>query len=769
MNNLFSLDISNKGSVSFQIAENDNLPDKICFRCSAKVEELYEFIQKCVKTQNNLHSSMGKQCILFNNTKERVLWEDKLNKCSLSNDAICDDLIKNAMEGIKYTPLEPKVLKDEVKQQTKQDNCELSKLDTKNVDHKIENSNGNDIIQKNMKLSIDKVDKKGPLESNTLEKPQDSIVKNNKKSKSETHKSKINESKINDPNKDMEEKNSLSEDKNKLNGVNNSDSANKQVPFNIMDHVIKLKVNGVGTLFQCQLCNKNFLKIEVVESHGCAKNGAPRPDFARHIPAPQPPKMPSIKYIKIDSNLKKNKDAVVDNSSKAVDPKKTEKVEQKLPQPSPNPLPKLKPKVGPASRVKKQPSPENVTGETQTANTIKPQVIQTIQPAMNIAVNQAAPTFPVMSFPVMPKPNSRYSFVPGPNNTFTLVEDQSNIIATLQETTSINSTSNVPTPNFHYSTLPIANIPYSTIPTSSISYPNIQPRNIPYPTIPTANNSYPTVPTSSIHYPIIPTPNTPYSNIPTTNAPLSSIPTSNNITPAIKKQTTKPGPKSKKRPRPPSPEVIDLDDEQSPDQPPVQSNQLPNLQISQTPGQPYPVGLFKTANPASFIPPPVNQLPAFATPAMKKQLYTVVQTGNPSKLLISTKPMPTVEESPKKRTRKSKHEVKETDQLNTTLQNPTLAKSSDNFTFINVDPFVEPKYVLPTDSIQESQISTSTQVLRNADKKDKDNSNKLYSCNMCSERFSREKKLLSHIQSHYTKMDEEDQMREKTKKKKTRI
>ncbi|CAK1545761.1 unnamed protein product [Leptosia nina] len=582
----------------FVIAENDNLPQKICFRCSAKVEELHEFIQKCLNAQKTLCKAMGMEnTITVKPRRDEVIWEKKLNECNISNDDICKALVKKAIEGIPTLTLkddEPILFKKQVGSDSKllneksyevedmliaKEQKQKSNLSTQTHEEneKTSSSDDEDVpLQETSKESQKKLEKVGP---------ENKIIKTNMFSVDSSSKS---------------------EDTTK--------------PFNIMDHVSMIKVNGVGVLFQCKLCNRNFLKKDVVISHGCAKNGGKKIAEEIKTAPPPPPKIPLIKYINtktqnvlpIQTDTKPQEKHVLNNTPINIDDDDDTPLKPQ----------KKKPKIGPASKVGK---PLNITS--------------TPQPITSSPSQSTCP--PLGGVPSVQLPfgsahlNSLYKLVPGPNNSFMLVEDKSESPTTSESTTSalyerlVNSGSNM------------------------------------------AKNVL------------------------------------NNV--------------STKQPK----------------------------QLPKATEKPYPVGLFKSgvSQQSTSILPTVE---ALAMPPTKKQSYTIVKTGNPSKLVISTKPQANENEVPQKKARRSSRNCPGDSRL---TENENEGQNSF-FTFVNVDPIAQPSYVLPTDNIiQESQISTSTS--KAAEAKDNDT----YSCNMCDEKFSREKKLLTHIQSHYSKMDEEDEIR----------
>ncbi|XP_022815590.1 uncharacterized protein LOC111348891 [Spodoptera litura] len=628
----------------FGIAENDDLPHKICFRCSAKLEELYEFIQKCIKTQENLRTELGKTGPFITKAKTVKAWEEKLNKNNMSNDDICDALIKKAMAGIKNIPVSPPAEEVPIKRVTRRSETTVVKTETVS-----DNEDGN-ISLKDVKSQMlknkDKVPASKPAKavSNNVEsaaKP--SSVKNPQKEENQPANKPKNNALINNFSFDYVGEKPPSE------SVEKTPKKPAEKPFNIMDYISMIKVNGVGVLFQCKLCNRNFLKKEVVESHHCAKNGVPKVEIPKTVPVQEAPKVSTVKYITLDNTMKKSQPWKYNENSNgsSTDSEKSSREENKQQEQRVQsaPVVKPKPKAGPASKTRRVENDNAHPGPSHSSDSQPPPTnVQT----------------PSVHIPSTPNLNGRFKLVPGPNNMFTLVED-------------------------------------------------------------------------------------------------TSVPVVENHKSKKRKSETESEIKTKEPKRgnhkSNSPDVINLEEKSTP----------------------YPVGLFQTVAHSGqmYQQPMATPTVAFTTPAMKKQSYTVVQTGNPSKLLISTKALAPPVEVPKKRVRKSKPEVQEDDDskepFKVTLEDVAPPKDAGFFTFINVDPLLQPSYVLPTDNIiQESQISTSSAVQNapeNKESKDKDK----YSCNMCGESFTREKKLLAHIQSHYSKMDEEDQLRaEKGPKKKSR-
>ncbi|XP_023934525.2 titin [Bicyclus anynana] len=693
----------------FGIAENDELPHKICFRCSAKLEELYEFIQKCIKTQENLHKALGNKGTGFK-TKHRELWEEKLNKSNISNEDYCDALIKKAMEGIKDIPLNPLPIKEEkvpvkkitkkISSKIKEDNKIVSEekvedtssknLPTGVTDNRTEGSDDEPVISfKNMnKNDVDEDDlpvkrltrlsneKKADTTENKLIKKES--LKSSKREQNET---KVKEEPVFKEN-NLKIKQSLQINNFSLEETPKPElpkpetpkpEAPKSVPepksFDIMEHVSMIKVNGVGVLFQCKFCNRNFLKKEVVMSHACAKHGVAKIQNSKSFVPPDPPKIPStVKYITTVPKKDESKHGILVDKTKAVENKapvalsETINLDDDDDEDKPPPVTKpKKPKIGPASKIRRAETKTTPStsepllqgNSNQNTVTATPNNTALVLPNITATITSGSQV-PSVHFPTVPSLNSRYKLMPGPNNTFTLVED-----------TTVENVKTVEPP--------------VTVPVTLTESKTTIPRH--------HNSTFKTV----------------------ENAVLPNKDPSNLIA---------------------------------------------------SDSSPYPVGLIKSS---SAYPPPL----AFPTPAMKKLSYTVVQTGNPSKLLISTKPQPPPpeEDVPKKRPRKSRHtnNVNDKQQFSVTLEHTTPpATDPAFFTLINVDPLLQPSYVLPTDSIiQESQISTSTNVAKQAVDKDK-----TYLCNMCNEKFSREIKLMAHIHSHYNKMDEEDKKRGDKKPKK---
>nr|XP_026497402.1 uncharacterized protein LOC113401629 [Vanessa tameamea] len=647
----------------FGIAENDDLPHKICFRCSAKVEELYEFIQKCINTQKSLRKAVGAKGPIFNKPRHRELWEEKLNQSNISNDDICDALIKKAMEGIKDIPLNPPPLSEDdtrvinklikktplIEEEEEEDSTlnilkEAKETDapTKMGNLAIKNPHQEPVtksLRSNVEKTIDEIEKK----ATRLDEKRATIVDKTVNNSNTSLESSSN-------NKNGSEKKIL-----QTNTFSLDDSSKPQPEstFNIMDHVSMIKVNGVGVLFQCKICNRNFLKKEVVMSHACAKNGLVKIAGPKSFTPPEPPKIPSVKYI----NTKEVKKPVVSNNENCQFINLDDEDEDD----KPLVIKKPKPRIGPASRVKRRSTSTSEdsslpVSDNQTQIHVKPKLSSTVQE-------------PTIQFPTLPSLNTRYKLLPGPNNTFTLVEEK------VVENDASPHEKSVTTPN------------------------NVE-------TIVSGNDKVNS-----------------RQNI---NSKRSKTASKSSVTENAAK-----------------------------------ADNASKSDNTSTSNQPYPVGLFKTLPTNTCSDVQIETEPTFTTPAMKKQSYTVVQTGNPSKLLISSKPQTAVQEVPKKKQRKTKHEVKadlaNKQPFSVTLEDAAPPRDTGFFTFINVDPLLQPSYVLPTNNIiQESQISTSTSISKQSEK-EKETSK--YTCNMCDESFTREKKLLAHIQSHYSKMDEEDQLR----------
>lgn len=699
-----------------QVTEYDDLPHKICFRCSAKVEELHDFVERCTRAQENLRTLLGKtrRPAAPPKTDARKLWEETLNKSNISNDELCDAVIQKAMEGIKNLPLNtfplegfaPKqattVIDDDSDQSDASNRSKQSVppymarlqvpeeklIATKSnmqTEYVVEMKKNDPKVKQNNTVTIKRTVRgdnsmqyRGLKKINNAAEPTHDEISNVIDIASDRNDSDSDDS-ANVPIKAIQEKKQE---------VKTEKTKENSKPFDIMDHISIIKVHGVGVLFQCTLCNRNFLKKDVVQSHGCAKTGVPKLDFLSTVSNVEPVKNPmaSVKYI----------------NNKVADPprKDPEPVE-----PPPAPQVQVKPKAGPASRVKK--SADNSPGliSNFVGMKVKPREVTPPPPTQRVkakpavtpppappsvvppsVVPPAAPTAAAIEVPGVPGMKTRYRLVPGANNTFTLVEDQ--------VSGSLQSISKMP---------------------SHIS--------------------------------------------PATNTPVGGDPKQLNkwegVIPQPKRIKVTKNPKSILSPVTLSSAVIDVDR-------PVEA--------------PYPVGFF--TSPKSPLPvqskPETHAPVTFTTPAMKKQSYTVVQTGNPSKLLISAKPQPQpmaeVVPKPGKGKRQARVETKELqakpqEPYKVTVEQAALPK--DNFfTFISIDPLLQPSYVLPTENIiQESQISTSTNTMAGSSK-----SSNMYECSLCPQKFSREKKLLTHLQSHYNKMDDDnDEIVKKTKKRARRI
>lgn len=604
---------------------------------------------------------MGKEGpLIMKSRTDRVLWEQQLHKTKLSNDDICDVLIKRAMEGIPLNaPLDDIV--EEKTPVTKKNKVEppvVVRSESTSASES-DDDDGN-ISLKQFKLSFEKTDDETPTKTSRPKAKSellDGLEPLNKTKKTKTYTRKpqnktltpieakppeapISKTSIPDVVESIKEP--VVEKPKEVPAQPKPEEI--APPFNIMDHVCTIKVNGVGILFQCKLCNRNFLKKDIVMNHGCAKNNAPPKETNQANAAPPgPPKPSTVKYIKMDKDFKRPPSSLVDKTmERLIETPPTKPAEPEV-------KPKPRPKVGPASRVKAK--PEEIPKEPTPPPKPIPQEPLSIPPSV--------------SFPSAPSLNSRYKLVPGPNNTFQLVEESS--------------------------------VPVEKPVDKKIVEEKPQPKS-------------------------------------KKRRANESILNKSSSSSKSKHHRNKEIPMEKSS----SPEVIDLDANES-----------------QKPPEPYPVGLFQPVPHHSSVYPPAHPPVPFTTPAMKKQSYTIVQTGNPSKLLISTKPQPAPEEPIKKKSRK-KTEEKEKEPFTVSLEDTAPQKDPGFFTFVSLDPLLQPSYVLPTDNIiQESQITTSTPGAKPAVEKEKEK----YPCNMCGEAFSREKKLLAHIQSHYNQMDEEDEMR----------
>ncbi|KAI5644766.1 zinc-finger associated domain (zf-AD) domain-containing protein [Phthorimaea operculella] len=715
----------------FGVAENDELPHKICFRCSAKVEELHEFVQKCIKTQENLYNYLGKKCPTTKAKTTRSLWEEKLNRSNITNDDICDAVIKKAMEGIKDIPFKmtPSDAKDakipeksvgksrafisDISTKKPSDDVQKTEPEYKKKTSNTDNNKKEDLSVTEEKLNQDKLADKTPNKTRSsrsnneapevpnktrssrsnnetpalLEGIQPKTKKSSKpvKPSVDVSPSKSSDTVI-DKEKQAQPKSALAP------AVQNpvEKDGEQYKPFDIMDHVSMIKVNGVGVLFQCKLCNRNFLKKEVVLSHWCAKNGAAKEDFIKRVAPPEPPKVvPTVKYIntKVDDVKKQqgpdNKAAQSKTNYENKEITETSEIKTNVQEV------KKKPKIGPACKIKR-------TSDDKSTFSTAPE--SSTAPAPTPAKSGS-----VVEMPAVPSLNCRYKLVPGPNNTFTLVE--------AQPTVQTDEKKNVKSYGPKKRKSPEEN---EEIGDSAKKRKVLR-----------SENSFLDKPDSS------------KSNL----------------------------------------EIIDLEDAEDEKEISLKQRKvlrsestfvdktdtgITNLQDqdkNKTASQPYPVGLFQTVGRHSKSEkPPAPAIVPFATSAQKKQSYTVVQTGNPSKLLISAKPQPPTEDIPKKKQKKSKVTAQEATPLqqqpfSVTLEDASHPKDSGFFTFINVDPLLQPSYVLPTDSntVQESQISTSQSA--------QNSKNAQYTCNLCDETFNREQKLLVHINTHYSKMDEDDQVR----------
>lgn len=587
-----------------QIRQDDELPHIICFRCSAKIEELHDFIRRCIKTQENFEKVLGKKGSYIPKTTSGRVWEKKLTKTNLTNADICDAVIKKAMQGIQgIPPLLP--------EQFETPNLDIAK-ETPPKDKGTKNSNREMGPEKaRVTRSATEPLLTGitmPHRKVTKRVDQIPVIENLEAT------DKIEEIKP-EPETPKETKPLNTTVEFKI--THDEEPLEDKKVFDIMEHVSIIKVNGVGTLFQCSLCNRNFLKKEVVLTHGCSKTGVPRVDFTKGIVKADPPKHPSssIKYIT----------RVIPEVSNL--PKKHRSDTKTISEPDPPVCVEPKSVPNPDAECKNRKSRPGPASKTIN-----------VQKHTNIVAPQQSN-------------ERRFKLLPGPDNTFTLVEQ------------------GTATPDLNSSKIAKKLVVKSEVKNSQIN--------------------------------------------------LSS-------------------------------DIIDLDDDVEDNLPAVPTSNSSNTNV-----MPYPVGLFQTfPSPSVKHPTPAP----FTTPAMKKQSYTVIPTSNPSKLLISMKPQ--VKETPppehvKSTSKKRKHPSDNQDaKFNISLQNVDHSKgvpSDGFFSFINVDPLLQPSYVLPTSNIQEPRISTST-LQASSSKDSKEN----YNCSLCPQKFNREKKLLTHIQWHYDKGEDEE-------------
>lgn len=630
---------------------------------------------------------MGKKGPLAMKSRTRVLWEQQLHKTKLSNDDICDVFIKRAMEGVPLNAPLVDIVEENTPPATKKSKVESPVAVTKDSSSESGSDSDDedgDISLKQVKLSITRMDEELPISKpSTSTKSNDLLeglepLARNKKTKTYSRKSQnqtlatVEDKPVSSP-ETRKSKTSLP-DALETKAEPTVVVKPKEVtpppkpkitapPFNIMDHILMIKVNGVGILYQCRLCIRNFLKKDMVINHGCAKNSAPPKETnSANAALPEPPKASTVKYIQMNKHPNKPLSSLVDKTVEKLNPPTgppsapptvPHTVPPQVPPKPVEPEVKPKPKVGPASRTRPKPElPREVP-------------IQPAPPKPTPEIPSTPSSAPLVNFPNAPSLNSRYKLVPGPNNTFQLVEE-----SVLEEK-------------------PVQDKPVQE---------KIEEKLVPK------------------------TRGSKRMNESDTSKSSSSKP----------KHHREPLEKSS------SPEIIVLDENKE----------------SQK-AEPYPVGLFQPVPHHSSVYPPTHTPVPFTTPAMKKHSYSIVQTGNPSKLLISTKPQPVPEEVPRKKSKK-KTEEKDKEPYKVTLEDAARQKDPSLFAFVSLDPLLQPSYVLPTNNIiQESQITTSTPGAKPAVDKEKDK----YPCNMCGETFSREKKLLSHIQSHYNQMDEEDERR----------
>lgn len=84
-------------------------------------------------------------------------------------------------------------------------------------------------------------------------------------------------------------------------------------PFDIMDYVLVVKVSGVGTLYQCELCNRNFMNKEVLLSHECTRQ---KVDLKNRSVQPQGPKVPAVEYMNTTENKTQPNNSIPEEETK---------------------------------------------------------------------------------------------------------------------------------------------------------------------------------------------------------------------------------------------------------------------------------------------------------------------------------------------------------------------------------------------------------------------------------------------------------------------
>lgn len=749
------------------IDEYDELPHKVCFRCSVKVEQLHEFALKCIQTQENLYKSIGKkQPPPRSKFEARKIWEEKLNKSKMSNDDICNALIQKAMEGLSTDPIkEPPITpntpsvssppstpenKRVLRHSSALKKVESPKQTTVSNDEASDTSDSLLKPRKEIKIIIDRYErrKRKPMEitksiirtrrskGNDTEIESEKAIakveeKESKKGGKKEQKKELKKDETKAKNKAVDAK-SL-DDTNTKNEIvpNNAEEDNTKPKANAggkeknsqqdptcvgepWKNITSVQVAGVGYLYTCKVCSRNFLKRERVLTHICDKKKSDKKK-SRFIKTKNSSEE-TTKKSPSPSDLSQNGDGsdveIVTEASSNVVKKK---------------------KPGPASKTLKSTSddtnPSFGTIPLQTpASIVLPQSV-----TQSAVTNEA----------------TCYRLVPGPNNTFTLESVVPN--------NSVINVAETPAKASHTETTAKGKLTIKASPS-----PRPKSKILSAPQIEVFNKNESSVSATASKRRGAP--------------PLSRAP--------VKKVKHEE-------------DIIDLDD--TPDEitdteKTLDTSPMPTVRTNPMPVHPYPVGLFSTLQNETSP-------PKLLTPAMKKQTYTVLQTENPSKLVISAiqnkpahskevspvDPIPTPK-MPGKRGRKPKvmppveppkTVVEQEEQpFSVSIVDSTPVKSDNEsfFTFINLDPLLRPSYVLPTNNIiQESQISTSTPSgegeIPVATPQPSDAVNKdIYCCEICDKPFTREKKMLSHLKSHYASQDEDDDWNpnEKVKKKYSR-
>lgn len=273
----------------------------------------------------------------------RIQWEEVLNDSNFSNDDLCDAVIKKAMEGIKSIDQAP--MSTNVPRKLRNDSFQTSLESITEADDEFLDTE-QALPQPTPKPTSTANNRKNLVNSASANNVKEPLLK--KKAQEMKYKKSNNFKRALNTTRDTVNKIIKKEKDVEVDSMNAEKCAEAPAakPFDIMDYVTALKVNGVGTIYQCELCNRNFFNKNVLLSHGCTTQKSKLKDTNIQ---PVVPKTPLVKYI----NTNENKTESENNDT--IPNVETKKSEVKLYRPGP------KSRKGPASV-------QNVMHDTSTVN-----------------------------------------------------------------------------------------------------------------------------------------------------------------------------------------------------------------------------------------------------------------------------------------------------------------------------------------------------------------------------------------------------------------